>query len=165
MASSGGATDFPTCAPFAGQPYLFNPVDNTVTYETIRTITVTQAALLTISTFAHMNYSQCGQTGWIGQLAQTVQIFNANDSSDSLGSNQTQSPKLTDDSAGVTIALSKAVPKGTYNIVIDTNWATFAGNFGNFGTTLPWTSNFCGATGIIVPTTPVATGWTIDAVY
>jgi hypothetical protein len=168
MAPAGPTTDYPpaTCAPFDPTlPVSHNQLDGTASASISRPLQITQAALITVSTFAHMNYSQCNLTGWDGQLSQTVDIFSDDAPSTPLAHTESQTPQLHDDSAGLNLSLIKAVPKGSYHIRVTTNWATYAGNFGNVGSGQPWTSSFCGTGNSLIINTPIAAGWTIDSAY
>lgn len=129
-----------------------------------RSITLKRNGLINVTSYAHMNYAQCGQTNWLGQLAQYLYII---DSTNTIrAQTQMQSPNILDASAGVTMSLSKPLPPGTYTITIQTNWGIFSGPAVGPPST-SWTSNYCpyGATKAPVINTPLMMGWNLDVVY
>lgn len=128
-----------------------------------RSVSLSRNALVAVTSYAHMNYAQCGSTDWEGQLAQYLEIWDSNNKV--YAHTEMQTPNITNASGGVSMSLNQALPPGDYRIMIKTNWGIFGGPARGQGGT--WTSNYCpaGPTGQIVINTPLMMGWNVSTLY
>jgi hypothetical protein len=172
--SSGAATDYAGCKSDAdiGATFSFDPTSQTENNTVIRPITLNQNGLVTVTTYAHMNYAQCNVTGWLGQLTQYLDILDS--SGNSIAHTEAQTPNIQDASAGVSMTLNQALPATdsngitiNYKVSIRTNWGLFTPTTQDHQAT--WSSSYCpngpiNDPGIII-NTPLAMGWSINTVY
>ncbi len=154
--------DYPNCF----QPFGTNSWDTTsqtTNNFVTRQVTFTRNALVTVTSYAHMNYAQCNTTGWTGQLAQYLDIMDLNQTK-SYAHTEMQTTNIADASGGVSMSLNQPMAPGTYLIVIKTNWGIFTGPGKGQGGT--WTSNYCptGPPNIVI-NTPLMMGWNVSTLY
>jgi prepilin-type N-terminal cleavage/methylation domain-containing protein len=159
QSSSPTPSDYGNCLPPNGS-LVWDPKTQTMTNVVMRPVTLTHGGLINTTTYAHMNYAQCGKTGWVGQVTQYLDIEDS--SGNALAHTEMQTPGIYDGSAGVSGTLSISVPAGSYSVVIWTNWAAFTGD-GVGGN--PWYSSYCPAGGAVIINTPMAMGWNVNTVY
>jgi prepilin-type N-terminal cleavage/methylation domain-containing protein len=157
--SSTPPYDYANCLAPNGS-FVWDVTSETMNNYVTRPVVLTRAGLINTTTYAHMNYAQCGKTGWLGQLTQYLDIDDP--AGNSLAHTEMQTPNITDGSAGVSETLTVAVPAGNYSIVIRTNWGAFTGD-GAGGN--PWFSSYCPAGGSTVINTPMAMGWNVNTAY
>jgi len=163
LMASVGATDYTGCGGVPGGawtsgPFSYNATNGTYSYTSYLTVTMTKPGIVAASTWGHMNDgSSTGATGARAQMSQAVDILDS--TSTSVGHSEAQGPTLTDDSGGITTALTQAVSAGTYRVRIVTNWATYS------VITTPWTSSLLGQQGQSIPNTPIVEGWTVNTYY
>lgn len=158
--TSAGATDYACPGPPGAGSITYNATNGTYSYVVTIQVSLTKPGGIVAATWAHMNDGVCAPTkrGAEAQISQSVDIVNSTTGA-SFGHTESQSPTLTDDSGGINNSITQPVPLGTYNVVVTTNWATYA------VITTPWTSSFCGQSGTTIPNTPVAAGWTVSSFY
>lgn len=172
--SSGAATDYAGCKSDAdiGATFSFDTGSQTENNTVIRPLTLSQNGLVTVTTYAHMNYAQCNVTGWLGQLTQYLDILDQNNNS--IAHTEAQTPNIQDASAGVSMTLNRALPATdsngitiNYKVSIRTNWGLFTPTTQDRQAT--WFSSYCPNGPDIAPNivinTPLAMGWSINTVY
>jgi len=167
LMASTGATDYTSCGAPPSNNYTQAPfsLDNTGTYTYTRTFneTLDNPGMISVATWAHMNDGVCQADGTEGsyraQIAQQVYVYDSNSAQQ--GQAASQSPTLIGDSGGINNTLLVALPAGTYQVKVNTQWAMYAGP----GT--PWTSSYCYPQGSnsAVPNSPIAWGWTVNTYY
>ncbi|MFM0733752.1 shufflon system plasmid conjugative transfer pilus tip adhesin PilV [Paraburkholderia sediminicola] len=164
--ASAGATDYSGClgppgANYKASPFVYNAVNGTYSYAVTVSVTLDKPGGVVATTWAHMNDGVCTtgtKPGAQAQISQSVDVIDV--ATNTLVSHtESQSPTLTDDSGGINNSVTQAVVAGKYNVVVTTNWATYA------IINTPWTSSFCGQAGTTIPNTPVAAGWTVSSFY
>lgn len=134
---------------------------DTYTATITRTVTASKNGLISVNAWSQMNRGLVSDPNNAeGQVSLTVSILDS--SNTVLASSQAQSPKLSNDSAGINVTLSKAVPETSkaYQIQIVTAYSLFDG-----GTKTYDQSNYTLYGGGTVQQTPLMTGWNIDLFY
>jgi type II secretory pathway pseudopilin PulG len=158
--ASGTPYDYPNCLP-PNNANSWDSVSGTMNNYVYRNVSLTRNALVTVTSYGHMNYAQCGQSGWLGQLAQYLDIMDSSRTT-SYAHTEMQTPNIADASAGVSMSLNQPLPPGNYTIVIKTNWGAFTGPGVN---QQKWFSSYCPAGGGTVINTPLEMGWNVSTVY
>ncbi|WP_206956702.1 shufflon system plasmid conjugative transfer pilus tip adhesin PilV [Trinickia acidisoli] len=167
---SPGATDYScpysysgTYPSASGNPG-YDAGTGSYSYTETRTVQLSKPGIIAAAVWAHMYDEQCvnGNINFNnqGQVAVYVSIYN-NDTGALIGRNEAQSPTITDDAAGINAnLLQSASPNNSgYNVVVETDWANYN------GLKTPYTTDYCGPSGNVVPTSPVVAGWTINSFY
>lgn len=163
LMASPGAVDYPNCGGVPGGawssgPFAYNAANGSYSYTSYLTVTMTKPGIIAATTWGHMNDgSSSGATGARAQMLQDVDVLDS--SGASLAHTESQGPTLTDDSGGITNALTQSVAAGTYRVRITTNWATYS------VIKTPWTSSLLGQQGQSIPNTPIVEGWTVNTYY
>ncbi|WP_133650967.1 shufflon system plasmid conjugative transfer pilus tip adhesin PilV [Paraburkholderia flava] len=158
--ASGPPYDYPNClAP--NNANSWDSVSGTMNNYVYRNVSLKRNALITVTSYAHMNYAQCGKSGWLGQLAQYLDIMDSSKTT-SYAHTEMQTPNISDASGGVSMSLNQPLPPGNYVISIKTNWGAFTGPGTNGAT---WFSSYCPAGGGTVINTPLEMGWNVSTVY
>ncbi|RKP44589.1 prepilin-type N-terminal cleavage/methylation domain-containing protein [Trinickia fusca] len=165
-----GAHDYDKCSYRYSGPYpngdnpSYDAAAGNYSYKVTRKVMLAKPGIISVAAWAHMYDEICrsGQNNFhnMGQVALYVTITD-NDTGHVIGNSQSQSPTITDDSAGINENVTQAAPanQGGYNIVIQTDWANYN------GLKTPYETNYCGPKGDLIQTTPVAAGWTINSFY
>lgn len=163
LMASPNAEDYPGCGgvpagAWTSGPFSYEYDSGTYTYTTRMPVTITKPGIIAVTVWGHMNDSLAnGSTGRQAQMGQDLDLLDSG--GNSIGHTEAEGPTLTDDSGGTTATLVQAVPAGTYQVQLATNWATY-----NVIST-PWTSSYIGTHNNVIANTPIAEGWTINAYY